>query len=161
MATPRPPRHRPRDSVRAALENRLRLAITSRRAFQYLALATAALTVLIGFLMTLIDRRDFPTLGDGLWWAVQTLSTVGYGDIVPHSAWGRLLGTLVIIMGVTFLAFLTASVTSMFITAERERREQKDDLLRDEADGATTAALARIEGRLAAIEARLSERGDA
>jgi voltage-gated potassium channel len=147
--------------MRAALEKRLRLAITSRRAFQYLALATAALAVLIGFLMTLIDRRDFPTWGDGLWWAVQTLSTVGYGDVVPHSAWGRLLGSVVIIMGVTFLAFLTASVTSMFITAERERRQQKDDMLRDEADDATTAALARIEERLAAIEARLSERGGA
>ena len=161
MATTRPPRHRPRDSMRAALEKRLRLAITSRRAFQYLALATAALAVLIGFLMTLIDRRDFPTWGDGLWWAVQTLSTVGYGDVVPHSAWGRLLGSVVIIMGVTFLAFLTASVTSMFITAERERRQQRDDVLRDEADDATSAALARIEERLAAIEARLSERGGA
>jgi voltage-gated potassium channel len=146
--------------MRAALEKRLRLAITSRRAFQYLALATAALAVLIGFLMTLIDRRDFPTWGDGLWWAVQTLSTVGYGDVVPHSAWGRLLGSVVIIMGVTFLAFLTASVTSMLITAERERRQQRDDVLRDEADDATSAALARIEERLAAIEARLGERGD-
>jgi hypothetical protein len=49
----------------------------------------------------------------------------------------------------------------MFITAERERRQQNDDLLRDEADDATTAALARIDERLVAIEARLSERGDA
>ncbi len=158
MATPSPPRRRPRDSLRSALVNRLRLAITSRRAFQYLALATAALSVLVGFLMTLVDNRDFPTLGDGLWWAVQTLSTVGYGDIVPHTIWGRLLGSLVIIMGVTFLAFLTASVTSMFIAAERERKEQEDDRLRDTTADATSAALARIEERLAAIEARLGDR---
>jgi voltage-gated potassium channel len=160
MTTPSPPRHRPRDSMRSALENRLRLAITSRRAFQYLALATAALTVLIGFLMTLVDKRDFPTLGDGLWWAVQTLSTVGYGDIVPHSTWGRLLGSLVIIMGVTFLAFLTASVTSMFIAAEQEQRSHEERREGSAEDDAMQAALTRIEERLAAIEARLTERGD-
>jgi voltage-gated potassium channel len=161
MTTPTPPRHRPRDTLRATMESRLRVAITSRRAFQYLTLATAVLAALVGVLMTVVDHRDFPTVGDGLWWAVQTLSTVGYGDIVPTSGWGRLLGSVVIVLGVTFLAFLTASVTSTFIAAEQDRREREGRRPDGADDDALEAALGRIEERLAAIEARLTERGDA
>ena len=51
--------------------------------------------------MTIIDRTDFPTFGDGVWWAVVTLGTVGYGDIAPHTGWGRVLGSVVIVAGVT------------------------------------------------------------
>ena len=81
----------------------MRLAITSQHAFRHLALATAVVAITVGCVMTLVDNKDFPTVGDGLWWSIQTLSTVGYGDIVPTSAWGRLLGSIVIIGGVTFL----------------------------------------------------------
>ena len=98
-------------------------------------------------------------MGDGLWWSIQTLSTVGYGDIVPTSAWGRLLGSVVIIGGVTFIAFLTASVTSMFIAAEQERRETAEQRQDSADDDAVRAALASIDERLAAIEARLADRG--
>jgi voltage-gated potassium channel len=161
MTTPTPPRHRPRDTLRATMESRLRVAITSRRAFQYLTLATAVLAALVGVLMTVVDHRDFPTVGDGLWWAVQTLSTVGYGDIVPTSGWGRLLGSVVIVLGVTFLAFLTASVTSTFIAAEQDRRAEEGRRGDGAGDDALEAALGRIEERLAVIEARLTERGGA
>jgi hypothetical protein len=51
--------------------------------FRYLAGAA----LVVGFMVTIIDRRDFPTFGDGLWRAVVTLGTVGYGDIVPHTSW--------------------------------------------------------------------------
>lgn len=66
-----------------------------------------------------------------------------------------------IVGGVTFLAFLTASVTSMFIAAEQARRAQTERQQDSADDEALQTALARIEQRLAAIEARLAERGDA
>ena len=62
----------------------------------------------------LIDRKDFPTFGIAVWWAIVTLGTVGYGDVVPHTAWGRVLGGVVIVCGVTFISFLVAIVTSLF-----------------------------------------------
>ncbi len=67
----------------------------------------------------LIDRRDFHSIGDGIWWSIVTLGTVGYGDIVPHTAWGRVLGSIVIVCGVTFIAFLTATVTSLFVAVDQ------------------------------------------
>jgi voltage-gated potassium channel len=133
----------------------MQLAVENRRVLPYLALMTAALSLLAGFIVTLVDREDFPTFGTAVWWAVVTLGTVGYGDVVPHTAWGRVLGTLVIILGVTFLTFLTATVTSYFISAEQEaaditrREEFAAELAR------TTESLRRIEERLTAIEAKL------
>jgi voltage-gated potassium channel Kch len=130
-------------------------AITDGRVFRYLAGATIVLTVASGVLVWIIDREDFPTLGDALWWALVTLATVGYGDIVPHSAWGRIVGSVVIVLGVTFLAVLTAVVTSYFVSAEQEKRMAEAGGLHEaEADG-TQALLHEINDRLQALEKRL------
>lgn len=133
----------------------MRRAVASRRVFPYLALMTVALGLLAGFVVTLVDRKDFPTFGTGVWWAIVTLATVGYGDVVPHTAWGRVLGGLVIVIGVTFLAFLTATVTSYFVAAEDEeaRATSHDEIVGGIAE--LVEVLASIEGRLAAIEAKI------
>lgn len=65
--------------------------------FPYLALMTALTGVGIGLLVSVVDRRDFHSAEDGVWWAIVTLASVGYGDIVPTTSWGRLLGGIVII----------------------------------------------------------------
>jgi voltage-gated potassium channel Kch len=133
----------------------MRHAVASRRVFPYLAGMTVALGLLAGFIVTLVDRKDFPTFGTGVWWAIVTLGTVGYGDVVPHTAWGRVLGSLVIVIGVTFIAFLTATVTSYFVAAEEgeARAASQDELVGGIAQ--LVDALAGIEARLAAIEAKL------
>src|SRR4051794_14684158 len=102
---------------RSLLTSSTRRAVANRRIFPYLAIVTLLLGLLAGFLVTLVDRQDFPTFGIGVWWAIVTLGTVGYGDIVPHTAWGRFIGSLVILSGVTFISFLTATVTSAFVSA--------------------------------------------
>lgn len=133
----------------------MRRAVASRRVFPYLALMTVALGLAAGFVVTLVDRKDFPTFGTGVWWAIVTLGTVGYGDVVPHTAWGRVLGGGVIVIGVTFIAFLTATVTSYFVAAEDEesRAASHDEIVGGIAS--LVEVLAGIEGRLAAIEAKL------
>ena len=62
--------------------------------------ATTAITVGAGLLMTLVDGENFPSIGSGLWWAVQTVTTVGYGDNVPTNLAGRLVAVLVMLLGV-------------------------------------------------------------
>jgi voltage-gated potassium channel len=62
--------------------------------------------------MTVLDEDNFPTLGSGLWWAVQTVTTVGYGDNVPTNVSGQLLAALVMLLGIGFLTVITAAITS-------------------------------------------------
>lgn len=66
-------------------DERAQRAVTSGRVLPYLAGITALLAVGVGFLVRVIDHRDPQTFGDGVWWAIVTLGTVGYGDIVSHT----------------------------------------------------------------------------
>jgi voltage-gated potassium channel len=148
----------PMSRRRSFLMQRTQRAVVNRRVFPYLAVVTLALGLLAGFVVTLVDRKDFPTFGDGVWWAIVTLGTVGYGDIVPHTAWGRVVGSIVIVFGVTFIAFLTATVTSAFVSSaeqeERERERQREEEIEEE----TRALMRELKTQLDVIEAKLDGR---
>lgn len=107
-----------------------------------------ALSVVVGGLAVwLLDHRDFPHLGAALWWSLQTVTTVGYGDAVPTTAAGRVVAAVIMLESIAFVSILTAAITSSFI--ERTRRAHRDeDVLR---------RLDEIATRLAAIEAALRE----
>ena len=68
-----------------------------RNAMRVIVTATMVLTIMGGVLVWILDREDFPTVGDGLWWALQTVTTVGYGDVTPSDGVGRVIGTVVVL----------------------------------------------------------------
>jgi voltage-gated potassium channel len=140
------------------LRARMQRAVARRQVFRYLALTTLGLGVAAGLLMTVVDSKDFPTAEDGIWWAIVTLGTVGYGDIVPTTTTGRIVGSIVIVFGVTFISFLTATVTSAFVSAEQSEA-RATEIERDKAAEAELRGLLHeISERLAAIEAKLDAR---
>jgi voltage-gated potassium channel Kch len=145
--------------TRSRFQERAERAIANGHVFRYLAGATVVLSVGAGVLVWLIDRRDFQTLGDGLWWSLVTLATVGYGDIVPHTAWGRVVGAAVIVVGVTFLSVLTATITTYFVSADQEARAAEAEALSGRSTEDADAVLQEILERVTAIEQALSERG--
>lgn len=112
---------------------------------------TAATVAFIGALAALDAERGAPgghidTLGDALWWAVVTMSTVGYGDVFPVTTMGRIVGVAMMVVGVSMLGVVTATVAAWFL--ERVQGEQPDEVgaLREEleavrADQARTLAL--------------------
>ncbi len=91
-------------------------------AWRATAIITTAVTIASGLLMRVTDPDRFENLGQGLWWAAQTVSTVGYGDMVPTSAAGRLLAVLTMLIGVTFLPVTSAAIASAFVESARRRR---------------------------------------
>ena len=95
---------------------------TIRNAGSVIVLVTFATVVVGGILMRILDANEFASLGDAMWWSLQTVTTVGYGDIVPHNTIGRIIGAVVMLEGIAFITIITAGITSTFI--ERARRER-------------------------------------
>src|SRR5690242_9623356 len=91
------------------LDRVLARATTPRGAGVVIATATTSMTVLAGLVMTVLDHDNFPSVGSGLWWAVQTMTTVGYGDNVPTTVSGQLVAALVMLLGIGFLTVITAA----------------------------------------------------
>jgi voltage-gated potassium channel len=124
-----------------------------RTAAMVIAGVATVMTIGTGLLMTVVDHESFPTVGSGLWWAVQTVTTVGYGDHVPESWAGRSLAALVMLVGIGFLTVITASITGAFVT--RSRRDE----LEAHPDGAQAEQLREIIERLERIEGALARQG--
>jgi voltage-gated potassium channel len=89
------------------------------------ALLTVMVVVVAGAAESLIDSNDFPTIWDGIWWAVVTITTVGYGDLYPRSVDGRIVAMLVMFVGIGFLSVLTATIASSFIQTDTHSDELK------------------------------------
>ena len=132
------------------LEGWIDRATTPRGAAMVIATATIAITLVAGLLMTLLDRDNYPSLGQGLWWAVQTTTTVGYGDAVPTTVAGRLLAVLVMFFGIGFLTVITAAITSTFVARSRIEFEQADT------ESPTVEHFRQLDRRLERIEAALA-----
>jgi hypothetical protein len=99
---------------------------TPRRAALQIASATVVIATAGGVLGWALDRKDFPTLGEGLWWSLQTVTTVGYGDVVPHRTEGRVIGGVVMLTGVAFIAVITSAVTAALIESARRKRRSPE-----------------------------------
>ena len=115
-----------------------------RRAMGVIVTATAVVVVGSGALMRVLDHREYASIWAGMWWAIQTVTTVGYGDVTPRAPSGRIVATFVMLAGIAFLAIVTASITSTFVERANRDRESAEDMQEQ-----------RLEERLAGMEAEL------
>jgi voltage-gated potassium channel len=101
-------------------------------------LAALLIIIVFGLVVSGVDP-GIKTPWDGLWWALSTISTVGYGDVVPTSALGRLLGTGLVVLGLGVFVVITANFLALFlrknkrqnyeVTAEHlQLQQQLDDM---------------------------------
>ena len=106
-----------------------------RNAANVIVVATATVVGVAGVLMRVLDHSEYPNVGRGLWWAIQTVTTVGYGDVTPKHTSGRIVAAALMLWGIAFLSILIAAITSTFVArAERERaRAEAEDETRLEA----------------------------
>jgi voltage-gated potassium channel Kch len=125
--------------------------LTARRAGLAIALFTLAATLLGGVVIRVADRDQFETIGEALWWSAQTVTTVGYGDVVPTDPLGRTVAVLIMLVGIAFVAVVTATITASFVESARRR-------LRGESDDQLDRRFDELHQRLDRIEAALRER---
>lgn len=102
--------------------------------------------VISGLLISGIDPA-FETPVDGLWWAWVTVTTVGYGDLVPQTTEGRIFGALLILMGLGMFSMLTASFSVFFIEQDERELSKKEERNIERIEG-LEKKLERIENQL-------------
>lgn len=125
--------------------------LSVHRAMTAIVAATVVSVIAGGVLIRIVDPKDFPSVGIGLWWALQTVTTVGYGDVVPTHPVGRAIGAVIMLESIAFIAIVTAAITSNFV--ERARRQAAAEA----GDLDLRAELTRLHERLDHIERRLDE----
>jgi len=106
--------------------------------------ATAVVVVGSGVLIRVIDHREYENVGVAMWWAAQTVTTVGYGDVTPANPAGRIIGVFVMLYGIAFVTIFVAAITSIFVARAAEERGISED-----------QAEQRIEAKVDAISQRL------
>ncbi len=118
-----------------------------RTAAGVIVTATTLVVIGAGILIRVLDSHEYSNIWVGMWWALQTVTTVGYGDVTPKQPIGRAVGAFVMLEGIAFLAITTAVITSAFVARAEQERE-----VAEEADDATQRA--RLEARLDEFDGR-------
>ncbi len=129
--------------------------VLSRNYLGSVLLVALAFTLMSGLLMAGIDP-SIENVWEGIWWAWVTVATVGYGDIVPQSAAGKVFGAVVILFGVGFFSLLTASFSAYFVSrGEIEIEEEEIEEINQLND--IERRIDEMEKTLQRIEDRLNE----
>jgi voltage-gated potassium channel len=129
--------------------------VSVRNAANVIVVATAIVVVAGGVAMRVLDHDEYPNIWRGMWWALQTVTTVGYGDVTPAHRSGRIVAALVMLQGIAFLSILIAAITSTFVArAEREGDQAKDEEVQT-VEERLDARFDDLAARLARVEAML------
>ena len=115
-------------------------AIFRTRGVGYVAILTILVALGVGGAFALLEGSP---MVDGLWWALVTVTTVGYGDMFPVTPGGRIAASVLMILGIGFVAFITAAVAAHFVENE---------------DSELAVELRRVNERLDRIETALDHR---
>lgn len=134
-ATPAPPppakpakgpgRHRP-------IRRSLVLGMTPRAAIGLIIGSAVGVAVVGAALVFTVDSKAFTSFGDAIWFAIVTVGTVGYGDVVPSNMAGRIVASIVILFTMAFFPLLTGIITASLI--ERNQADAREDDLQDARD---------------------------
>jgi voltage-gated potassium channel len=119
-------------------------ALETGRILPYMFITIAMITFAFGFLMRLADPHDFPTVGLAIWWAAETVTTIGYGDIVPTTTFGKFIAAGLMIFGFASLSLLAGIVASVFVHRSESATQRPE--------------MTAVEQRLAEIERLLREK---
>jgi len=141
---------RPTSLVERRMSKFMRSPPSVRLAASVIVTATVLIVVAGGVLMRVFDHAEYGSIWIGMWWVLQTVTTVGYGDFTPNNTAGYLLTAFVLLEGVAFLTIITAAITSSFVARAQRERDA-------EAAPSVAAGEEAVMTRLDSLDAHLAE----
>jgi voltage-gated potassium channel len=145
----------PKGERPSLIERQVRRIVNARSVTIGLAATFVGLAVIGAVVMRFADPHNFPSVALAIWWALQTVTTVGYGDVVPTTVAGRIVGGIVMVIGVAFIAFVTAGVTSTVIQRAEEEAQEAERARDEQRSEAMIAALTQIRQAVTELDRRL------
>jgi voltage-gated potassium channel len=109
--------------------------------------------VAFGVVERAVDPESFDTVWLAMWWALQTVTTVGYGDVVPDSTSGKIIASFLMLGGLSLFGVITGAITSLFVAqaqATQRLRADVDDPVVDRLDD-LGAKLERLQQEITAL----------
>jgi voltage-gated potassium channel len=150
----------------ARLARLVRLFFVSRTARQLgrrlgsVGLFAAAMLLFCSWMAYVAEHptnSGFATYGDALWWGIVTLTTVGYGDIVPHTQKGRVAGVFLMLTGVATLGVISGTLASAFRSLSRaQEAAESEETAAGGVPPDVSARLADLQAQLATLEGQLT-----
>ncbi|MGZ9897235.1 ion transporter [Shewanella gaetbuli] len=115
------------------LKQRKQTTLASLLLAMVMILANASVLILI--VESGVEGANIHTAEQAIWWALVTISTVGYGDFYPVSTLGHVIGGIVIVSGVSFFGVISGYMASVFVAPdEQERKESQQEMIKNELD---------------------------
>jgi voltage-gated potassium channel len=155
LGTPKPhemPNRPPLRRVGQRLERRAELKGLAPRFAAYVIVAFWSLGVVVfGVAEHFVDPDTFGNIWLGMWWAIQTVTTVGYGDVVPASTAGKIIAGVLMLGGLSLFAVVTGAITSAFVAQAQAQRRPRRDPVTQKLDE-MTAQLEAIKAELARLD---------
>jgi voltage-gated potassium channel len=130
------------------------------RAAWVIVVSTTGVVVVSGVAVWALDHDEYPNIGRGIWWALQTITTVGYGDVTPKHVSGRIVAALVMLWAIAFVAVLVAAITSTFISGVQERHAAAEAVEAESEERRIDARFDELDARLDRLEQLIVERTD-
>jgi voltage-gated potassium channel len=110
----------------------LRNPVSVRGAASVIVTTTGLIVIASGFLMRVLDHKEYPNIFIGMWWAIQTVTTVGYGDVTPKAVAGRIVAAFVMLEAIALVAIVTAAITSTFVARATHLQDAKETQAEDQ-----------------------------
>ena len=126
-----------------------------RTAASVIVVATVVVVIGGGVLFRVLDHKEYPSIWTGMWLALQTVTTVGYGDVTPKDAAGRFVAAVIMLEGIAFLAIITAAITSTFIARAANERLAGVEDIQDTNENRIDARLADLAQQLNRLESKV------